>query len=84
MHPHLEADLKPLFDDKCALIQRWIDQGALPTLDPAHLIFSIWATTQHYADFDAQVTVLAGASPDRFEAASRHLGQMFGALLQKP
>ena len=80
MGPHLEADLRPLFDDKCALIQSWIDAGRLPPLDPQHLIFSIWATTQHYADFDAQVQVLLGAG-DPHARASAHLAQMFGGLL---
>ncbi|STW39996.1 transcriptional regulator RutR [Klebsiella pneumoniae] len=30
---------------------RWIDRGKLAPVDPQHLIFMIWATTQHYADF---------------------------------
>ena len=55
MAPHLSAGLKPLFDEKCALIRGWMDAGRLAPMDPGHLIFSIWAMTQHYADFDAQV-----------------------------
>lgn len=58
MAPHLEADLKPLFDEKCGIIQSWIDAGKLAPIDPRHLIFAIWATTQHYADFGAQIRVL--------------------------
>ncbi|WP_299685803.1 TetR family transcriptional regulator C-terminal domain-containing protein [uncultured Tateyamaria sp.] len=58
MAPHLKADLKPLFDEKCHVIQRWIDAGKLAPIDPRHLIFAIWATTQHYADFGAQIRVL--------------------------
>lgn len=81
MGPHLETGLRPLFDEKCALIQSWIDAGRLPSLDPQHLIFSIWATTQHYADFDAQVQVLLGGSGDPHARASTHLAQMFGGLL---
>lgn len=84
MSPDLEHHLKPLFDEKCALIQRWIDQGALPPLNPQHLIFSIWATTQHYADFDAQVQVLATQASQTHAQASAHLAQMFGALLALP
>lgn len=49
---YLKNDLKPLFDRKCAVIQEWVDTGKLAPVDPAHLIFSIWSTTQHYADFD--------------------------------
>ena len=58
MAPHLEADLKPLFDEKCGIIQSWIDAGKLAPIDPRHLIFANWAATQHYADFGAQIRVL--------------------------
>ena len=51
----IEGDLRDLVDEKCKVIQGWIQQGKLADVDPYHLIFSIWATTQHYADFDAQV-----------------------------
>ncbi|AXI48110.1 TetR family transcriptional regulator [Sulfitobacter sp. SK012] len=76
MLPHLQADLKPLFDAKCAVIQDWIDAGRLAPLDPAHLIFSIWATTQHYADFGAQVAVLL-TPEDPHARASAHLRSLF-------
>ena len=82
MGPHLETDLRPLFDEKCDLIQGWVDAGSLPPLDPQHLIFSIWSTTQHYADFDAQVRVLLGPKSDAHARASAHLRSMFGKLLQ--
>ncbi|MDC0738890.1 TetR family transcriptional regulator C-terminal domain-containing protein [Cognatishimia sp. SS12] len=58
MKPHLETGVKPLFDAKVALIERWMADGKLAPSDPRHLIISIWATTQHYADFDTQVQVL--------------------------
>lgn len=81
MSPHLEADLKPLFDEKCAVIQTWVDAGHLAPLDPQHLIFSIWASTQHYADFDAQVQVLMGKDNAAHSRASTHLQTMFRKLL---
>ncbi|MEP5631482.1 MAG: TetR family transcriptional regulator C-terminal domain-containing protein [Tateyamaria sp.] len=79
MHPHLVADLKPLFDEKCAVIQGWIDAGKLAQVDPRHLIFSIWSTTQHYADFDAQVQVLSDEDP--IEGARRYLDMLFRRVL---
>ena len=82
MGPHLETGLRPLFDEKCALIQGWIDAGRLPPLDPQHLIFSIWSTTQHYADFDAQVKVLIPPGSDPHKRASDHLRSMFGNILR--
>jgi TetR/AcrR family transcriptional regulator len=44
----------------------------LRPVDPKHLIFAIWATTQHYADFSAQIRSLTGKSiedDDFYEAA---------------
>ncbi len=72
----LENELKPLVDEKAEVIRGWMRQGKLVTADPYHLIFSIWSTTQHYADFDVQVRAVLG--PDRggegrFEDAARFL-----------
>ncbi|MEQ6204597.1 TetR family transcriptional regulator C-terminal domain-containing protein [Sulfitobacter sp. HNIBRBA2951] len=78
---HLQDELKPLFDRKCAIIQNWIDAGKLAPVDPPHLIFSIWAATQHYADFGAQVSVLLGGENPSVRAAA-HLEQMFRKVLQ--
>lgn len=82
MRPELEGHLKPLFDEKCALIRDWIAQGRLPPLDPQHLIFSIWSTTQHYADFETQVGVLLGVDADPHARASEHLHRMFSSILK--
>lgn len=82
MAPHLESDLKPLFDEKCAVIAGWCAGGKIPPIDPQHLIFSIWATTQHYADFAAQVTVLLDSDTDPRERAAQHLKSMFSAILR--
>ena len=81
MAPHLESGLKPLFDEKCALIQSWIDAGELAPVDPRHLIFSIWATTQHYADFDAQVRVLTAGETGVLDGAWTYLDTMFRKTL---
>lgn len=58
MGPHLASVLKPLVGRTSEVIGAWVAQGRLAPVDARHLIFSIWATTQHYADFDAQVQVL--------------------------
>ena len=47
-------------DEKAAVIRQWVSEGRLAPIDPYHLIFMIWATTQHYADFAAQVEQLTG------------------------
>lgn len=81
MEPHLTADLKPLFDAQIAVITRWMDSGKIARSDPAHLLFSIWATTQHYADFAAQTEVLLPDTPQRQDGARAFLDQLFTKLL---
>ncbi len=75
----LSGDLRDLVDEKAALIARWSAEGRLAKIDPHHLIMSIWATTQHYADFDVQVRALLG--PEReatlFDAADAFLTDLF-------
>ena len=44
------------FGERMAVFQRWIDDGKMAPVDPAHLIFMLWSTTQHYADFASQIT----------------------------
>ncbi|MTH46604.1 HTH-type transcriptional regulator RutR [Intestinirhabdus alba] len=58
----LTGDLKALIDEKSALIAGWIESGRLAPVDPQHLIFMIWAATQHYADFAPQVAAVTGAT----------------------
>ena len=52
--------LKTLVNDKALVIRRWVGEGRLSPVDPHHLIFMIWATTQHYADFDIQIRAVLG------------------------
>lgn len=77
----LGADLKALVDDKCTVIRRWIAAGRLAPVDPYHLIFSIWALTQHYADFDAQIRLIRGGR-DPMEGAEAFLDMLFDRLLK--
>lgn len=56
----LQGDLKSLVDEKSAVIAGWINQGKIAAVDPYHLIFMLWATTQHYADFSTQVEAVTG------------------------
>ncbi|MFD1343883.1 TetR family transcriptional regulator C-terminal domain-containing protein [Litorisediminicola beolgyonensis] len=81
MGPHLQRGLKPLFDRKCALISGWVQAGRLAEIDPAHLLMTIWAVTQHYADFEAQVAVLQPDRRDGWARAERHVDAMFRHLL---
>lgn len=62
--PHLArvlvGPLKDIVDEKVAILEGWIAAGRLAPVDPRTLIFAIWATTQHYADFSSQVAAVTG------------------------
>ncbi|OED43379.1 hypothetical protein AB833_03790 [Chromatiales bacterium (ex Bugula neritina AB1)] len=69
----LETDLKELVTQKCRVIQQWIDDGKLVAVSPLHLIFFIWACTQHYADFSVQTEILSDSSDTIFSDAEETL-----------
>jgi TetR/AcrR family transcriptional regulator len=76
----LAGPLRALVDEKAAVIRRWVAEGRLAPIDPHHLIFSIWATTQHYADFDVQVRAVLGdraRGNDHFKEARVFLDALF-------
>jgi TetR/AcrR family transcriptional regulator len=60
----LKSELAPLVAAKAGILKRWIAEGKLQPVEPMHLLFQIWATTQHYADFAAQIDVLTGKTLD--------------------
>lgn len=80
----IETDLKALVDEKAAVLTLWIEQGRIARVHPVHLIFSIWALTQHYADFDVQVRAVLGPGHDPFAEAQAHLEVLFRRLLSPP
>ena len=78
----IEGELRDLVIDKAAVIQGWIDGGKIAALDPYHLIFSVWATTQHYADFDVQVRGILRPDGDaHFANAAKFLQQFYRRAL---
>lgn len=80
--PAIEGDLKPLVDSSAAVLTRWMDEGRIARVPPHHLIFSIWALTQHYADFDVQVRAVLGEGHDPFAEADSYLEVLFTRLLR--
>lgn len=58
----LESQVRDLVEEKAAVLRAWAQQGKIIDVDPRHLIFMIWAVTQHYADFESQ---LEAVLPDR-------------------
>ena len=78
----IKSDLKILVDSKVALINNWVDQGKIAKINPVHLIFSIWATTQHYSDFETQIKLICGVEQTNITSdAEVYLKKMFTKLL---
>ena len=59
---YLRADLRTLIDAKSRVIEGWIAAGQMARVDPRHLFFTIWASTQTYADFAPQVCAVLGVA----------------------
>jgi TetR/AcrR family transcriptional regulator len=60
MQDIMKERVKPWLDSRVKVIEHWVERGLLAPIDAETLMFMIWATTQHYADFDAQIVALKG------------------------
>lgn len=83
--PHLTeilgGRLRQTVEDAVEIFQGWMQSGQLRTVEPHHLIFSIWSMTQHYADFDVQVRAVLGQGHDPFSEAQEFLDDLYRRLL---
>ena len=60
---YLETTLGQWTNGRITVIQSWIDRGLMAPIDPRHLLYMVWATTQHYADFGHQIETLNNSEP---------------------
>jgi len=60
---YLETTLEQWTNGRITVIQSWIDRGLMTPIDPRHLLYMVWATTQHYADFGHQIETLNNSEP---------------------
>nr|WP_232482860.1 MULTISPECIES: TetR/AcrR family transcriptional regulator [Halomonas] len=44
-------------------IREWVESGQINPVEPSYLLYMIWASTQHYADFDYQIYLLNDDKP---------------------
>ncbi len=64
------------FDDRVKVLEAWIAAGKMDPVDPVHLIFLLWGSTQHYADFASQICQVTGRArlaQEDFDAARDNL-----------
>ena len=76
MQDILNERVKPWLETRVIVIDGWIARGLLAPVDAQTLMFMIWATTQHYADFDAQIRALKGKralSQKAFDASTEEV-----------
>jgi TetR/AcrR family transcriptional regulator len=57
----LNQDLRALVDEKSRVLRHWMREGRLLPFDPKHFFFMVWAITQTYADFEAQICAVEGS-----------------------
>lgn len=73
---HLKTHVLPALEEDVRLVKGWIEEGKLDPIDPYHLFFLIWSSTQTYADFSSQVQLSLGKDEleqEDFETATDFL-----------
>ena len=84
MH-HLKGQVRMKVKAFSTVIESWVRQGKLRPVDPVHLIFLIWASTQHYADFMPQIRAVmdvARLNKSHYDAAAESIcAIILGGLL---
>lgn len=73
---YLETTLSNWTNGRIEVIERWIAEGRMAAIDPRHLLYMLWATTQHYADFGHQIDTLNDGAPlndAQWEAAKANI-----------
>jgi AcrR family transcriptional regulator/DNA-binding transcriptional regulator YhcF (GntR family) len=69
----------PLLRADIAVFERWIADGKIAPVNATHLLFAVWAMTQSYADFAAQMTLVLDREqlqPSDFDDAERLITSM--------
>jgi TetR/AcrR family transcriptional regulator len=55
---YLESRLTAWTQSKAEIIEKWIAEGLMDPINPKTLLYFIWSSTQHYADFQHQIRTL--------------------------
>ncbi|HEX8788973.1 MAG TPA: TetR/AcrR family transcriptional regulator [Telluria sp.] len=77
----------PLLRADIAVFERWIAEGKIAPVNATHLLFAVWAMTQSYADFAAQMQLVLDRpqlGQGDFDEAERLITGMVLAALGLP
>ncbi len=78
----LATELRALVQAKAAVIDGWIAARRMAPVDSVHLFFTIWAATQTYADFGAQVSAVLGRKELRAQDHARATEHVVALVLR--
>ncbi len=79
MAEHFNHNYQEWFRGRAAVFQAWIEQGKMDPIDPVHLIFLLWGSTQHYADHSSSICRVSGRTrqtKEDFAKATANLTQI--------
>jgi TetR/AcrR family transcriptional regulator len=79
LESHLRKEINPWLNEKTKIIEKWIDQGKMQSINVRHLFFLIWSMTQTYADFSTQMTIVLEKEEleeNDFETATKLITKM--------
>jgi TetR/AcrR family transcriptional regulator len=58
IQPFLRMRVRRIVNEKSKVVRSWIAAGKMDAIDPPHLFFLIWASTQTYAECASQIEVV--------------------------
>lgn len=58
LRSYIRSEMRTWVRNKVTVMEEWIRRKRMKPIDPMHLIFLIWSSTQHYADFESQVLMI--------------------------
>jgi len=79
LREQLQSDLKDQFLKTCQVFREWIAKQWKNPVSPEHLLFMIWSSTQAYADYGLQSSLLMGKTEldnEDFEAGAQLITNM--------
>jgi TetR/AcrR family transcriptional regulator len=60
LQEYFQEGYRDWFKQRITVFSIWMERGVMDRVDPAHLIFLLWSSTQHYADFTCQISAALG------------------------
>ena len=81
MEDFLGTTLKTWVDERARIIRGWVRDEKIRPVHPRALLYMIWATTQHYADFERQIVILNGGTDLSYRQYRERTDQVVNLVL---